>query len=305
MNILVIGGEGFTGVHFRNRMTEEGSRGEVRSVSRRTQPALDLLNPKSISQALQGNAPDAVVCLAACIRSQDPLDFYRINVCGTENLLIALRESGFSGRLLVVGSSSIYGELAAPLDGASGHQEESALPRPLSHYGWSMMAREEAVKTYTKGAAFSSILTRTFNLVGPQMPEYLAFARFSASTARFLQGKQDGVEVGSLTGIRDFVDVRDACNAYRSLLSTEVAAGTTEVFNIASSLGTPIGRFFDVAEKHTGRKILLRENPSWKNPREVKGQVGSYNKLNQACGWTPKIPLDQSIQELLDLALAP
>ena len=130
------------------------------------------------------------------------------------------------------------------------------------------------------------------------MPAPFAFARFAERTHRYLRGEVDAVEVGSLDAIRDFVDVRDACEAYRGLLREPVPTGDTRLVNVASGVGHPVGAFFPVVETAVGRSIATRMNPDWVNPREVACQVGQGEHLRQWTGWTPRISFEQSVLDL-------
>ena len=299
MNILVIGGKGFTGTCLVPLLKHRNPGGAVAVASRSSDTVrMDLSDAESVSRLLREKQWDQVVCLAACVRSPDREDFVQTNIRGIENLIRGLRDSPFTGRLLVVGSSAVYGELPPWDSSASGDQESHAATHPVSAYGETLLERESVVREGTNNQPFSSVITRTFNLIGPGLPDPFAFARFAKRTHRLLRGEVNAVEVGPLDAIRDFVDVRDACRGYQDLLDMPMEPGETCTVNLSSGLGRPIGDFFPVIEHQVGRPIPTRINPDWVNPREVSAQVGDPARMHRLTGWSPQIPFEQSIIDL-------
>ena len=236
MNILVIGGKGFTGTCLVPLLKHRNPGGAVAVASRSSDTVrMDLSDAESVSRLLREKQWDQVVCLAACVRSPDREDFVQTNIRGMENLIRGLRDSPFTGRLLVVGSSAVYGELPPWDSSASGDQESHAATHPVSAYGETLLERESVVREGTNNQPFSSVITRTFNLIGPGLPDPFAFARFAERTHRLLRGEVNAVEVGPLDAIRDFVDVRDACRGYQDLLGH--AHGTRRNLHRESLIG--------------------------------------------------------------------
>ena len=298
MNTLLIGGSGFTGTHLQSLLRTQHSDDNILSVSRGSVPSLDLTDRSNVDAVLGERAWDRVICLAACMRSPEPADFVNINVDGMGHLLEGLEASGFTGRLLVVGSSAVYGNMEQARDAINGAQEDHAPCLPVSAYGETMLEREQLVRQVTARAGFSTIITRTFNLLGPDLPSFYAFSRFSERTHQLLSGASDSVEVGPLEAIRDFVDVRDACVAYDALLHVAVSPGEAVTVNVCSEVGQSIGSFFPIVEKEVGQRIPTQVNPEWVNPREVRRQVGDGSRLRELTGWRPQISYEQSVLDL-------
>lgn len=298
MRVLIIGGHGFTGPHLVHALGETETHTQVVVHSRSTSPSLDLLDRNTISHSIEEASPDAVVCLAACTRGSNALDFYETNVVGVENLLLALDDAEFKGRLVLVGSSAIYGELAAE-SGSQQYQEGDAALNPVSHYGISLIAREQLARAAAVHLDYSIYMTRTFNLIGPNMPDHLAFGRFQKQMAAVIEGTQELVESGPLDAMRDFVDVRDAAMAYVALIGLNRPPRTTSIFNVSSGEARAVSEFFDVAESVAGRSFERTINEKWRNPRDVRSQTGSYRKLHDETGWRPRISFEQSVADLL------
>jgi GDP-4-dehydro-6-deoxy-D-mannose reductase len=120
-----------------------------------------------------------------------------------------------------------------------------------------------------------------------------------ALVSRLLEAGERGVEeivVGDLSTRRDFTDVRDVVRAYR-LLALLGKAG--ETYNVASG--------HDVAIRDIATQLVDRLAPEMRlvvdstllRPIEVPVSRGSYEKLHDATGWSPAIPLHVSLDDVI------
>jgi len=92
---------------------------------------VDLRKPAELRAAIRAYVPEAVIHLAAqsfVPRSfADPRETYETNFFGTLNLLEALKEQGFSGTFLFVGSGDMYG--VVPVEQLPIVEERALRPR--------------------------------------------------------------------------------------------------------------------------------------------------------------------------------
>jgi nucleoside-diphosphate-sugar epimerase len=102
---------------------------------------VDFADPASFAGQLEDL--QAVVHLAGLVRASRPLDFYRANRDGTAVLLEAVRRYGRGvGHLLYASSQTAVGPAPAGQEAT----EEGSPCRPVSHYGRSKLAAEQAVR---------------------------------------------------------------------------------------------------------------------------------------------------------------
>jgi GDP-4-dehydro-6-deoxy-D-mannose reductase len=105
------------------------------------------------------------------------------------------------------------------------------------------------------------------------------------------------ITVGNLSARRDFTDVRDIVRAYR-LLVERGAPG--EVYNVCSGRDLAIQYLADHLVSLASRPIELRPDPELMRPADLPVLRGDASKLTAATGWTPEIPIEQTLADLVD-----
>ena len=140
----------------------------------------DAARLKSFLSASGIPAIDAVIHLAAQSfvpeSFKNPLETFDINFTGTFNLLSALKETGFKGKILYVSSGDIYGlvnESSLPI------KEEYPL-KPRNPYAVSKVAVEALCYQWSVTEPdMRFIIVRPFNHIGPNQSESFAVSSFA------------------------------------------------------------------------------------------------------------------------------
>lgn len=258
----------------------------------------DLLDPAQLREMLGEHQPDWVVHLAAQshvpLSWEDPAQTLQVNVCGTANLLKALSDSGFHGRLLYVSSADVYGavpEAALPVS------EEAALA-PRNPYGSSKVAAEVLCRQWARTQQLDVVIARPFNHTGPGQRAEFALPGFAREIAAIKLGRQGPqIHVGDLDVTRDFLDVRDVANAYLALLAQ---GRSGETYNVCSGrevhLGDALRRLIALA----GVQAEIALDPARLRPTEQRRMLGSHAKITADTGWVPRIALDETLKQVLD-----
>ena len=259
---------------------------------------VDVRSPDQMRRVLAEVRPNEIYHLAAVTKLPPKGGYqalYEVNVLGTINLLEAVCAEGLDCTLLIAGSSAEYG-LVTPDENPVC---ESQPFRPVTHYAVSKVAQGLAGYQYWAAAGLKVIRTRTFNIIGPRQSPELAGSAFAQQVAQIERGLGEPViEVGNLEARRDFVDVRDVAQAYRSV----VAQGEPgEVYNVCSGQARSIRSLLEeLVSLSTIPGIEIRQDPSRLQTADVPIQVGDYDKLYRQTGWQPQIPFGSSLQALLD-----
>ena len=290
---MIIGVSGFVGHHLVAHLTASGD--EVTGVDR-ADGSVDILDLASIEAALARARPEVVYHLAGWSDVGGswaaPVEVLRANAEGTLKVLLACADAGVE-RVIAISSADIYGvvsEAELPIT-------ESTELRPVSPYAASKVAADFLGLQAWLGRQQPVIRVRAFNHLGPgQTTKFVAPAIAERIARNELEGG-DEIPVGNLSPRRDFTDVRDVVRAYRLLAERGVPG---EAYNVCS--GNPVA-IRDLAENLVAlatHPMKLRVDPALERPVDVPVLCGDASKLRAAVGWTPEIPLAQTLSDLLD-----
>jgi GDP-4-dehydro-6-deoxy-D-mannose reductase len=260
----------------------------------------DLTDAASVTRAVAAVQPDQVYHLAAATSAaaQDRERVFAINVEGTRHLLEACSRMGPSSgaapvRVLLASTGYVYG----PCDPARPAREKDEL-RPLtSVYGESKRMMEQLARTGPTGP-LEVLIARPFNHTGPRQTPAFAVPAFAQQIAQIEAGQREPtLRVGNLTPQRDLLDVRDAVRAY-ALLMEHGPPG--QVYNVCSGRAYPMRDLLDRLLALSDVAIEVEPDPDRQRPSDLPVLVGNPSKLKQATGWSPEIPLAQTLRETLD-----
>jgi len=203
---LITGANGFIGSHLAEELVRRGW--EVSCLVRRPHGLgwiesleVRLLRGDCRDKPTLGPAVEGVDCvfhLAGVINSLKWEEYYESNVAGTRNLLEACSERN-PGLKKFIHVSSI--SAAGPSE--KGRALTEADPeRPVSDYGRSKLAAEEAVREY--GGRFPCVIIRPPNIIGPRQRELQGAIRLIKKRIKPVVGT--GEPQTSLCYVRDVVE---------------------------------------------------------------------------------------------------
>jgi GDP-4-dehydro-6-deoxy-D-mannose reductase len=107
--------------------------------------------------------------------------------------------------------------------------------------------------------------------------------------------KEALVRTGNPESARDFSDVRDVARAY--LAAAALDAG---VYNVASGKAVTVRELIDLVRVAARIPVRHEVDPARVRAHDVAEVRGSAERLRAATGWTPEIPLDQTVADALD-----
>lgn len=298
MRVLVTGASGFTGGHLLPALASAGH--EVWAVSRGAAPrapgegmrwvSADLLRQTEVDAMVGEARPAGVIHLAGDTRGV--LESF---VLGTANLLRALAELADRPRVVLASSSAVYGS-ALP---ESVLTEDSPV-RPATTYGAAKAAQEIVAGQMARAGRLPLVIARTFNLTGPGEPPKYVGGSLARQVVAVLNGGERVIRTGRLDTARDFVDVRDATEAYRLLLE----GGRNGIaYNICSGVPVTIRDVLDRLLRLAGLDpagVRIEQDASRRRATDILYQRGSAERLRDATGWAPRWGLDDSLRAALD-----
>ena len=182
MKVLLTGGTGFVGPATARALADAGH--EVRCLVRRSSDlgplgasgarlefAIgDVSAPATLPEAVAGC--DAVVHLAGLTKTVTPAAYYRVNADGTGNLAGAAAAAGVK-RFVHCSTLAVAGPMAP---GRPVREEDP--PAPVSHYGRSKLAAEEAVRRHAP--SMEAVIVRPPIVYGPRDRDFFEIFKMAA-----------------------------------------------------------------------------------------------------------------------------
>lgn len=249
--------------------------------------SVDLTQLDQVHRLAQLDPPTGVIHLAGLYPPASLGELYESNVVTTVTLLLALRQNNFAGRFLSMGTAAEYAQPGpAPLT------EESPLG-PRSVYGQAKFSQSCLALEAGRQMGIPVVVARPFNLVGPELPEKLVLG---ALLSQFLAGSQE-VVLGNTLSARDFIDVRDLVRGLVPLLERGEAY---QAYNFCSGRAVTVEQLCQLLTELTGSQPRLRVDPGRVRADDPPLVVGDHRRVRELLGWTPQIPLVDSVGDMLN-----
>ena len=308
MKSIITGGCGFIGSHLAQALCGMGhdvvcvdnlSLGKLTNLSWSTPPDRltvvegDLRDEALLAQIMTG--ADWVFhegALPSVPRSVgQPLESNSHNLEGTLKVLIAARDAGVK-RLLFASSSSIYGDVDAPL------KVETLPPNPLSPYALQKYGAEKYCQLFHRLYGLVTVALRYFNVFGPRQafdsPYSGVIAKFCtcmlAGEAPLVHG--DGLQARDFTYIDNVV----AANLQAAAAPAEAVAG--RVFNVASQEAVTLLELVDELNVLTGQRLEPQFAPA--RVGDIRHSLADISAAQQAFGYAVQKRWKTGLAETLE-----
>lgn len=252
----------------------------------------DVLDLQNTMNVIEKEKPDFIIHLAGINRAEDFRDFYRYNLYSAVNILETVKRLALSETpVLFISSSAVYGRVSGnPVP-------ESTRPEPVNFYGSSKLAMETAVLQYFHNFSLNIRIVRPFNLVGPgQSPDFVV-PYFAEKIVGFknVPGHHT-LKTKHLAGARDFVDVRDAVEAYWQVITSGRNGG---IYNVASGRAVAIRDLLTMIIEQVGLEEEITIEEGRRQAGEIPVITGDIEKLSQL-KWTAKTRLEQTLSDVIE-----
>ncbi|MFJ6080823.1 NAD-dependent epimerase/dehydratase family protein [Streptomyces sp. NPDC092369] len=290
MRILVLGFTGYLGGHVAGHLrTLTGVRVLGGGRSPAAEFGIDLATARAddLARALSDAAPDAVINCAGTTGG-DAVTLAEVNSRGPAVLCAALRKAAPTARLIHLGSAAEYGPGEPDVK-----VTESAATRPVAVYGATKLAGTVAVTT----SGLDAVVLRVGNPVGAGAPAAGLPGRVAGLLREAGPDPAAVIRLGDLSAYRDFVDARDVARA--AALAVSAPRTLPGILNIGGGQATPVRDLVHTLARVSGFRGRIQENGGGSaRSGEVSWQCSDITAAEEALGWRPSYPLDDSLTEL-------
>jgi GDP-4-dehydro-6-deoxy-D-mannose reductase len=302
--ILVTGAGGFVGRHLLPALAAAFPQARIvgTGLSGGGFAPLDVADAVSVRDFVAATQPDVCIHLAgiAAIGTAraDPDLTWRVNFLGPMNIGRTILAAAPSCRLLFVSSAEVYGASFKP--GAA--LDETAPLAPMNIYAASKAAAEMGLCALAADG-LRVIRLRPFNHTGPGQSEDFVVPAFAGQIARIEAGLMPPeMAVGALDSERDFLDVRDVCDAYVACVGHFDKIPNNAIFNVSTGQAVPIARLLEQLLAQTDRAIAVRQDPARLRRSDIKRAAGDSGRALEVLGWRARRPLHETLASVLTAA---
>jgi GDP-4-dehydro-6-deoxy-D-mannose reductase len=299
---LVTGAAGFAGSHLVDLLTASGADviawhrpggSPPRDGDGVRWEAVDLLDRDQVEAAIARARPSAVYHCAGAAHVGRAWDStaptFATNVLGTHHVLQAIERAGDGARVMVPSSALVYTSADEPLT-------EAHPLLPSSPYGLSKLAQEMLASRASR--ALPVLIARPFNHVGPRQDPHFVASGFARRVADIEAGRwAPEIAVGNLDARRDLMDVRDTVRAYQLILERGQPG---RPYNICSGRAISIRELLDRIIARARVPVEVKVDPARYRPNDTPLLLGDPARLHDELGWAPAIPLEKTLDDLLE-----
>jgi UDP-glucose 4-epimerase len=298
--VVVTGGAGFVGSNVVRRLLKSGASVVVLddfytgsdSNLPRSHPKLEVVrgsvtDVELVREVVKGAT--VVIHEAArniMVSTRNPREDYEVNIGGTLNVLLAVRETTVR-RTVYASSASIYGNPRyLPIN-------EDDATNVLSPYSVSKYAGENYCKVFYENYGLSTAVVRYSNVYGtaqhPDNPYCGVIAKFFDSVMSDQSPKIHGD--GEQT--RDYTYVDDVVEA--TLLAAFSAKAEGQIYNVGTGRETTVNKLVQMIIEVVGAKV----EPTYVDRRDIdniRRRVVNIEKIRRELRWVPSVTIEHGLR---------
>jgi GDPmannose 4,6-dehydratase len=253
----------------------------------------DLLDHRSLTDALRAARPDEIYNLAAmsfvAVSWIQPTLTAEFTGVGVTRILEAMREICPEARFYQASSSEMFGKVREV------PQQESTPFYPRSPYGVAKAYGHFITVNYRESYDLHATSGILFNHESPRRGLEFVTRKITWHAAAIKRGLAEKVLLGNLDAKRDWGYAKDYVEAMWLMLQQDQADDYVIATNSTHTVRNCVEIAFDEAgladwERH------VELDPSLVRPAEVDLLIGDYSKAERDLGWRPKTSFEELIR---------
>ncbi len=296
---LIIGVSGFVGPYLQKELlSHEYEVYGCDSMSAKQQAAenfsiVDITDYEAVCELIATVKPTHIFNLAAIssvgLSWEKPQITVNVNVCGTINILEAVRRTKIKTKILLVGSSEEYSSLNRPVS----ENDELDATNP---YGISRIMIEEFAKLYRNRYGLDITCIRAFNHTGLGQTPVFVLPSFIEQVSQITLSKSSGIiKVGNISVYRDFSDVRDVVCAYRLIAECNEKI---DAINVGSGVAYKIEDLLNFIISLSDQHIEVVVEKERFRPADLQYCCCNNALLKAKTNWRPQYHIYDTLREM-------
>ena len=260
----------------------------------------DLIDQHSLTNAFKDTQPDEIYNLAAqsFVKAswEQPVLTGEFTALGVTRVLEAVRLACPQAKFYQASSSEMFGKVMET------PQTETTPFYPRSPYGVAKVYGHWITVNYRESFNMFAVSGILFNHESPRRGLEFVTRKIANGVARVKLGKQEHVELGTLTAKRDWGYAKDYVEAMWLMLQQENA----DDYVIATGETHSVQEFLQLSCKAAGIndwEAVYKHNPKFDRPAEVDLLIGDPSKAKKQLGWQPSISFEELVKLMVEAEL--
>ena len=304
MNILVTGGAGYIGSHIVEQLIKKKSNnilvldnlstGRKKLINKKSKFIKgDIKNLNLLKKIIKKHSIQTIIHLAAHLNvseaEKEKIKYYRNNVTGTKNLLLACKNSKVKN-IIFSSSCSVYGSI-------KGSVNEQKKTNPEGYYALTKFKGEELIKKYSKKFNYNFGILRYFNVAGASpsgkigeietayghLIKNIAIQSLKKKPVIYIFGNDYPTKDG--TCIRDYIHVSDLADIHIRAIEYLEKNNKSFVLNCGYGKGYSVLQIVKIFKKIIKNLKIIFSN---KRPGDVAEVYANTKKFKKLLKWKPK-----------------
>ena len=258
----------------------------------------DLIDPRSISKALNDFKPDVIFNLAAQshvrLSFEMPAFTAQVNAIGALNVFNIVKEEFPHIRVYQASSSEMFGSAVDE----DNFQRETTPMWPVSPYGCSKLYAYSIAKNFRKAYKLFISNGILFNHESPRRGTNFVTAKVIKGALEIKYGEKSKLELGNLDSYRDWGHSYDYTKAMILLMKhsepTDIVISTGKSYSVRDLCK----KVFEKLEMDYKEHVTI--NPIYLRPEELPYLQGDSTKGRKLLNWEPKYDFDLLIEDMID-----
>jgi GDPmannose 4,6-dehydratase len=260
----------------------------------------DLLDQRSLVDALRASRPDEIYNLAAmsyvAVSWVQPTLTAEFSGVGVTRILEAVREVCPQARFYQASSSEMFGKVREV------PQTELTPFYPRSPYGVAKAYGHFITVNYRESYDLHATSGILFNHESPRRGLEFVTRKITWHAAAIKLGLATELRLGNLDAERDWGFAKDYVEAMWRMLQRDEPADYVIATGIAHSVRDVVEIAFDQADIAVEDRVVL--DPAFVRPAEVERLIGDHSKATEQLGWTPTTDFETMIRLMVDADIA-